>query len=157
MARIGIVPEIPLDKWSTGFYRVMPLPGLGDEFYAAKFDEIGLVPSDVVRSAQRLVCLTPFGINLLQQRFIWYLTRFVAPTYRLNEACAAVFEEADLCEEWVRVAAERGVAADEAAAAFHDWIRAADSSDLTRQRQLEEPQRRAVVRRDMRRHLAGDK
>ncbi|HVM15420.1 MAG TPA: hypothetical protein VM287_13980 [Egibacteraceae bacterium] len=61
--------------------------------------------------------------NLLQQRFIWHLTRFCASTSRLNETCAAIFEEADLHEEWVahRVATGSEVAA--AAAEFHAWIR----------------------------------
>jgi hypothetical protein len=153
MARVTATAEIPLHKWATGFFRVMPLPDLNGGSYAARLDEIGLVVSTAVQSAERLACMTPLGINLLQQRFIAYLTRFVVPTFRLNEACAAVFDEADLCEEWALVAVAAGVSLDQAAAAFHNWIRSADSSGITRQEQLAQPQRRAGVRRDMRRHL----
>lgn len=153
MARVTATADIPLHKWARGFFRVMPLPDLNGGFHAARLDEIGLVVSAAVQSAQRLACMTPFGINLLQQRFIAYLTRFVVPTFRLNEACAAVFDEADLCEEWSSVAVDAGMPLEQAAATFHDWIRAADSSGITRQAQLAEPQRRSGVRRDMRRHL----
>jgi hypothetical protein len=91
---------------------------LGGAFHAAKFDEIGLGPSSMLQNAKRLGCLSPLGINLLQQRFGWRLTRFVAPTFRLNEGCAAVSDEADLCEEWTLAAEDHGENAGNAAIAF---------------------------------------
>lgn len=155
MARVSAAQPIPLSKWSTGHFKVMPLPDLGGEFLVAKFDEIGLVPTEGLVGSERVACLTPFGVNLLQQRFIWHLTRFVAPTFLLNESCAAVFEEADLCEEWVvEVTESDGVAIEEAATEFHEWIRSLDASGVVRQDQLREPQRRSSVRKDMRRTLA---
>ena len=156
MARVTPSSGVPLHKWATGFFRIMPLPDLNGGCHAARLDEIGLVMSSAVQSAQRLACMTPLGINLLQQRFIAYLTRFVVPTFRLNEACAAVFDEADLGEEWALVTVAAGMSLERAAVAFHDWLRSADSSGLTRQEQLAEPQRRSGVRRDMRRHLTDN-
>ena len=154
MARVVSIPKIPLHKWATGYFGLMPLPDMNGGFYAAKFDEMGLVTSGFVTAAERVACLSPLGINLLQQRFIWYVARFVAPTFRLNEVCAAVLDEADLCEEWVLAATSSGQTIEQAATAFHEWIRVVDSSNVSRQQQLAEPQRRAGVRQDMLRHFA---
>ena len=103
-ARVETYRQMEPEQWQ-GHWKVMPLPELTptDNIYlAARLDKIGLVPSDVVATAPRIACLTPYGVNLLQQRFVWHLTRFCASTTRLNQASAAVFEEADLHEEWVR-------------------------------------------------------
>ncbi len=153
MARVATSTNVPLHKWATGHFKVMPLPGLLGAHYSASFDEIGRVASGVLASSERVACLTPFGINLLQQRFVWHLTRFLAPTHRLGESAEAVFEEADLCEEWVAASIEAGADAGEAAMSFHDWIRSADESGVVRQELLAEPQRRAGLRREMRRLL----
>lgn len=153
MARVTEAPDLPLPDWATGHFKVMPLPALIGRSYAARFDEIGLVQSSQVQDSRRVACLTPFGINLLQQRFIWHLTRFLAPTHRLNEASASVFEEADLCEEWVMVSTEQGRTAHQAETDFHEWIRTEDESGTRRQSDLADPQRRAGIRREMRRHL----
>ena len=97
--------------------------------------------------------MTPHGVHLLQQRFIWYLTRFLAPTHRLAEVTEAVFEEADLQEEWVEQSVSRGNDLESAAETFHEWIRSPDSSGVTRQDQLQQTDLRAGVRRQMRTHL----
>lgn len=155
LGRVREAAQIPLEKWTSGHYRVMPLPGLLGRHFVASFDEIGLVASNEILNARRLACLTPYGANLLQQRLVWYLTRFVAPTTRLAEATSAVFEEADLCEEWVASRMKMGDPPEAAAISFHDWIRGQDVSGVSRQALLAEPQRRAGVRRDMRRQLSA--
>ena len=129
----------------------MPLPLLMGEHYSALFEEMGMVDSVVLRATNRVACLTPYGINLLQQRFVWYLTRFLAPTHRLGEVSEAVFEEVDLCSEWVSAATRDGDDPAEAEHAFHEWIRSTDESGTRRQVLLHEPQRRAGVRKEMRR------
>lgn len=154
MAEVRAYQNVPLTGWATGHYRVMPLPQLdGEATYAALFDNIGLVRSDELAGHQRVACLTPLGINLLQQRLIWYLTRFVVPTFRLNESCSAVFEEAELCEEWAIQRVTEGSSIDVAYAEFHEWIRDVDSSGQMRQQGLADPQRRAGIRRAMREAL----
>lgn len=156
VARVTACAEIPLKKWSSGFFKVMPLPGLTGNHYSAHFGKIGLIKSVLLTSVRRIACLTPYGINLSQQRFVWYLTRFLAPTHRLNEATSAVFEEVDLCEAWVAATVEAGMDRDEAANAFHEWIRDNDESSARRQDLLAEPQRRACIRRQMRLHLKAE-
>ena len=153
MVRVSPSEEIPPSKWGAGNFKVMPLPGLKGEHHSARFDEMGLVEAVALPTTERVACMTPYGVNLLQQRFIWYLTRFLVPTHRLGEASEAVFEEADLEEGWVAHAVDQGGDPDEAARAFHDWIRSADDSGIARQKQLEEPQKRAGLRRQMKSHL----
>lgn len=63
MASVVESNEIPLEKWRIGYYKVMPLPGLMDSHYSARFDEIGLVRSDTLHLTERLACLAPFGIT----------------------------------------------------------------------------------------------
>ena len=153
MARVSPSEEVPISKWQTGHFKVMPLPELLGEHYSARFDEMGLVESAALPTTGRVACMTPYGVNLLQQRFIWYLTRFLVPTHRLDEATGAVFEEADLQEEWVVATTERGEDVAESARAFHKWVRSIDDLGVSRQKQLEDPQRRAGLRRQMRSHL----
>lgn len=155
MASVVPSPDISLEKWKTGHFRVMPLPGLLGKHHEARFEDMGLVSSASLNESKRMACLTPYGVNLLQQRFIWHLTRFLVPTHSLGESTEAVFEEADLQEEWVAVAADRGEDAIQAAQNFHDRIRSDDDSGIVRQKQLQDPQRRAGLRRQMRDHLRG--
>lgn len=150
MARVSPSEEVPTSKWQTGHFKVMPLPELLGKHYSARFEEMGLVESATLLTAERVACMSPYGVNLLQQRFIWYLTRLLVPTYRLGEATVAVFEEADLQEEWVVAATERGEDVANAARAFHEWVRSTDDSGVSRQKQIEDPQRRAGLRRQMR-------
>ena len=153
MARVAPTSPIPLPAWRTGHFKVMPLPGLLGTHHSARFDEIGLVESGTLAERTRVACMTPHGVHLLQQRFIWYLTRFLTPTRRLAEVTEAVFEEADLQEEWVEQSASRGNDPQSAAETFHEWIRSPDYSGMTRQDQLRQADLRAGVRRQMRRHL----
>lgn len=93
MARVAARPEIPLRKWRDGHFKVMPLPEFADDHYVARFDEMGSVESTLLVHEQRVACLSHFGVHLLHQRFIWYLTRFLVPTHRLAEATAAVLKK----------------------------------------------------------------
>ena len=154
VARVAASQQISLRKWQDGHFKVMPLPELDGGHYAVRFEQMGLVESASLLPAKRIACLSPYGIHLLQQRFIWYLTRFLVPTHRLAEATAPVFEEAELEEEWVTQAIQRGAERDASTAAFHQWVRSPDESGTSPQEQLTDPQRCAVVRRAMRHHLA---
>lgn len=95
---------------------------------------------------QRLACLSVPGINLLQQRLIWHLTRFEVETFRLHEAFAHTFEEADLLEEWNDVVLDGGVTEAEATVLFEEFIRADLGNGRTLQKGLRDPQRRSSVR-----------
>ncbi|MDE0268437.1 MAG: hypothetical protein OXI96_05300 [Acidimicrobiaceae bacterium] len=82
------------------------------------------------------------------------LNEILSTNNRLGEASEAVFEEIDLQEEWIAAAIDRGGDHTEAERAFHEWIRSRDNSKKSYQKMLREPQRRAGVRKEMRRHLA---
>lgn len=85
-------------------------------------------------------------MNLLQQRFIWRLTRHEAPTYLLQEVPAHVFEEADLLEEWSDTVCAAGATQEQAAASFEAFVRADCGGGSTLQGNLRDPQRRSTVR-----------
>jgi hypothetical protein len=152
MARVISSKEVPFDRWRTGYFRQMPLPNLYGEgnHASAFFEDIGLVKASVIAGAERLACLSRKGINLLQQRFVFYLTRFAVPTSQLDRVAAAVFEEADLMEEWTQRALSRGQDIQQTEHEFHEWIRADDGTGESRQKRLADPQGLSAVRRALR-------
>lgn len=135
-------PSCPRDR--------MPIPALdNDSFRVVRFDLIGMVEISALAAGDRLACMSVRGVNILQQRLIWYFTRFEAPTANLNQLFAPVFEEVDLQELWVEASLEAGVPTPEAESAFHDWIRGDDGTGTRWQDRLKDPQARAAVRRAM--------
>lgn len=149
VAAVEPADPTPAARWETGFFDRMPLPELRGEssFDVAWLDRIGRALSTSAVGAVRLACLSQFGVNLLQQRLIYSLSRLDVPTTKLWEAFAHTYEEADLLEEWL----EDGVPSADAVA-FETWIRDGDPS---RQSRLRDPQQRATVRADMRAELRG--
>jgi hypothetical protein len=87
-----------------------------------------------------------YGVNLLQQRLIWRLTRFEVPTHTLQGVSAHVYEEADLLEEWTDELCRRGVTPGQAAAEFEEFLRADRDDGRTLQDRLRDPQSSASVR-----------
>lgn len=144
---------IPTERWSTGFFNRMPLPGLPleEEFHAARLDRFGLAITSDLISAERVACLSHAGINQLQQRLVFHQTRLNVPTTRFHQAFAHTYEEADLLEEW-NTELRRPV--EDTASSFESWIRQGDPS---RQSLLRTPQERAYVRQAMRREISRRK
>lgn len=161
VARVRDHPNpVPIDKWHRANTRIMPLPGLGVTDVpnaAAHFLEASLCSSDALRVENRLTCLSELGINLLQQRFIFHMTRFVVPTSKLHAAAVQVFREVELHEEWADDAVSGGQDVEAAAAEFHAWIRAEpeDAPGRSRQDRLNDPQQVAAIRRELRAALAA--
>lgn len=146
------VEPIPAKGWRTGFYDRMPLPDLtgpGGDFCVARIEQIGRASAEHLLGSNRLACLSPFGLNLLQQRMIWNLTRFEVPTASLWEAFGHTYEEADLLEEWLENLDSDALPAAEAA--FEAWIR--DGAPDSRQTRLLDPQQRASVRVELRKAI----
>lgn len=142
-------------QWA-GHGRVMPLPDLTEDgsHYAIFFEELGQVAtSDLLErqnSAGRVACLSPLGINLLQQRFANYLTRWVIPTVELNEVSEPVLVEAELLEEWTTEAVDAGIDGNLASEAFERFIRNDHVSGRPRQELLKDRQSRSTIRKEMR-------
>ena len=110
-------------------------------------DEIGKAKTDDIRGSRRLACLSEFGLNLLQQRLVWHMTRFAVPTYQLYEVSAHTIEEADILEDWNDiVCGPGGMAEKDAAALLEEFLRADRGDGRTLQHDLRDPQRRAAVR-----------
>jgi hypothetical protein len=153
VARVRETPELPFDQWVTGHHREMPLPALLHEepnrHFSASFEAVGAVESEALVNHERIACLDPRGMCLLQQRFVFYMTRLAPPTWELLAVIEPVLEETELMEEWVGSAARHGGASrEEAEASFHGLIREApEGMTMTLQSALEEPTRRAAVRR----------
>jgi hypothetical protein len=86
--------------WTRGHFDKSPLPELTTEDYVGRLDHVRSISTQELQSAERIASLSAFGINLLQQRIVWHLTRTKVETYLFHEANAHNFEEADLLEEW---------------------------------------------------------
>jgi hypothetical protein len=157
VARVTPYAYVPPQAWPRHHTRVMPLPELlgDDQHFAARFDQFGLIPSGSIHDLRRVACLQPYGVNLLQQRFIWNVARFVVETQKLNRACAVPFQEIDFLEEWSEGWVGAGLPAVGCAAAFHEWIRDTDALGITRQDRLADVQHWAPLRTAMREHLAS--
>ena len=152
MAAVAERASMGRSAWADGHFGLMPLPDLleAGKLWVARLDDIGKALTADVIAGNRVACLTPFGVNLLQQRFIWRLTRHQVPTYQLQEASAHVFEEADLLEEWSETVCAAGASPEQAAASFEAFIRTDRGDGRTRQGDLQDPQRRSTVRIDCR-------
>ena len=140
--------KIGKSAWANGHSSLMPLLDLLEvgKLWIARLDDIGKALTEHVAAGRRLACLSPFGVNLLQQRFIWRMTRHEVPTFQLQEVSSHTFEEADLLEEWNEAVCAAGVTAGQAAASFEAFLRADRGGGRTLQNDLRDPQRRSSVR-----------
>ena len=135
------------EAWGKGYYGLMPLPELiNGRLHVGQFDELGKALTVDLTTDKRVACLSEYGVNLLQQRLIWHLTRLEVETFRIQEAFAHTFEEADLLEEWTDTLSATGVSTVDAAASFESFIRADRGSGRTLQKDLRDVQRRSAVR-----------
>ena len=156
----AVAPHSPVGPrpWQGGYYDLMPLPALmGTDLHAAHFPLLGLANSNALSATRRLACLSVYGVNLLQQRLVWYLTRLEVPTFQLQEAFAHTYEAADALEEWLDVLCDAGWTAQEASAQFESFLRAKVPGGRALQEDLRDPERRSAVRlacRAKARHLA---
>lgn len=136
--------QISRKSWPDGFYDRSPLPELGDLGYCVTWlDQIGRAETDRVVDATRIACLSEYGINVLQQRLTFHLTRVAVPTHQFHEAFAHTMIEADLLEDWTDTLTEAGRSTPEAVSMFEEFIRRGEPS---LQDQLLDPERRASVR-----------
>lgn len=149
---VGEHDQVPAHKWEQGFLNRMPLPELDEvkgKFAVGWLDQVGLASTASIQASRRIACLSPMGVNILQQRLVGHLTRVNIPTATFWEAFAHTYEEADLLEEWTEEL-EGAIDRESAVAEFETWIRAENRHD-----RLKDPQQRASVRSAMRTELRG--
>lgn len=146
--------EIDEPGWVSGNYNLMPLPDIRpdvtnqNQHQAANLDNLYTVVPSLL--AMRIASLSPFGVNLLLQRWVHYSSRVVVPTYDFHEQTVAFYEEADLIEEWCDELGSDDLRAE--AKACMDWLRA-DRDGETYQEMLHNPQSHSLIRRAMRAEL----
>ena len=146
--------EIDEPGWVSGNYNLMPLPDLRPEVtsqsqhQAANFDNLYTVAPDLLTS--RVASLSPFGVNLLLQRWVHYSSRVVVPTHTFHEQTVAFYEEADLIEEWCDETSGDDLRVETQACL--NWLRA-DRDGSTYQELLKNPQSHSMIRRAMRQAL----
>lgn len=129
-------------------YKVFPFDGLHDlDKPVARLELTTLAKSTGLLIENRIACTSRHGINLLRQRLVHHLTRVVVETWQFDEEAAGTYEEIDLWEEWTQESAQAEGAFDDAAQAFHEWIRAGEPGN-SRQDRLADPQTAAAVRRE---------
>ena len=133
--------------WKTRCYDLTPLPDLtGTQLYVGDFLKVGRASTSELSSKPRLACASEFGINLLQQRLVWHMTRCLIPTSTISEAFSHLFEEADLCEDWTDTLFEVGINEVEARQSFDAFLTADLGNGRTLQKDLSETQLRSAVR-----------
>lgn len=154
VAEVANRKELDEQSWVGGHFNLMPLPGLRPDIasqsqhQAANFDNLYTVASALLTS--RIASLSPFGVNILLQRWVHYSSRVVVPTHTFHEQTVAFYEEADLIEEWCDEASSEDLQA--ATQACLNWLRT-DRDGSTYQELLKDPQSHSMIRRAMRKAL----
>ena len=140
------------NAWRTRFFNRMPLTDVdGAGYWVGDLDRIGRSLTADLFATDRLACLSEFGVNMLQQRLTFHLTRAEIPTATFAAAFAHTFEEADLLEEWTDILTDGGWSQAKTAAEFEKFIR---SGEPSLQERLLDPQNRSSVRRACRQQAA---
>lgn len=154
-ARVAVAPvsayeRLPLSAWPSGHYNVFPLPELLREPCAAKLLELASATREELQAAKRVATLSDYGVYVLQQRFVFCMTRVVVGLDRLEEVSGHVLAEAELEEEWVDELTDDDdpSAMSEERAAFQTFL----DGDL--RASLQQPLRRSEVRRTVRAEIA---
>ena len=110
MASVAPHKPVPPQKWVNGYLDRMPLPELRDpgSFEVAWLDRIGRATRDDLLRSARIGCLSPIGVNILQQRLVCCLTRVELPTSKFWESFSHTYVEADMLEDWIEALVARG-------------------------------------------------
>ena len=153
MARVEPIGKQGARAWAKRFFDRMPLEDVEGEhsYWAAHLDKVGRAVASDLLATERLACLSEFGVNMLQQRLTFYLTRAEIPTSKFNEAFGHTFDEAELLEEWTDTLVDAGQTKEEAATEFETFVRAGNPS---LQERLRNPEYRSAVRKACRRRAA---
>lgn len=142
-------------QWK-GNYRLMPLPeltpGMPDKHYVGQFTNPYLATPDSLAGARRVACMTPIGVNILLQRWVYHNSRAAISTWKYDEATSAQYEEADSIEEWCEYRAHAGIPIEAATLEATAWLNDDGGGGVPRRVLLENSQYRASIRKAMRVH-----
>jgi hypothetical protein len=139
----------------------MLLPNLfGDGAdYEADFRDTGVVLSESLHRSRRLAALTNYGVSVLQQRLVFYLTRLTVDLPTLADAFEDIAAETELQWEWAEAAlsaaakdADPEVVLGEAEKLFAEYL---DENGRERRRLLKQSETRVDVRRQIRREIGA--
>jgi hypothetical protein len=139
------------DRWNTTG-KIMPLPDLLTRFESNKRHQAGVFEStfhvhpDDLAMSKRVACLSLRGVILLFQRWVWYSTRVVVPSFDFSPVIRPVYEEADLIEDWCDEAISMGRSRDDAFRDVTAWLNR-DANGITRRQALSDIQRASQIRR----------
>jgi len=148
--------KLSVDEWRTGSYKVMPLPDLRDDAsFAASFDLNAPIKTEELDLAERVCCLSEYGILVLYQRHIRHLTRLEVGVRNLEPVTRAVLTEIELQDEWNQGLARPRVEASEELEtvlreeenAFDTFMGSEGTGGLTLREELANPYLHASVRR----------
>jgi hypothetical protein len=151
---------VTASQWQ-GHGSVMLLPNLfgGGVDYEADFRDTGAVLSENLHRSQRLAALTNYGVCVLQQRLVFYLTRLTVDLTTLADAFEDIAAETELQWEWAEAAlsaaakdADTEVVLDEAGRKFAEYL---DENGRERRLLLTQPETRVDIRRQVRREMGS--
>ncbi|MGQ0846885.1 MAG: hypothetical protein ACT4QF_22420 [Sporichthyaceae bacterium] len=148
-------PLVAREAWG-GHVDKMPLPEIDPttqsrrRHMAAIFEAPGFVDSAELDPARRIACLSPYGVNLLMQRWVHFASRLVVPTFDFDLVTSSAYTEVDLVEEWCAHRVEQGLTVAHAEVEAAEWLRGSTDNGKRRQDLLKDPQQRSTVRRAMR-------
>ncbi|XTZ13758.1 hypothetical protein ACQSSU_19835 [Micromonospora echinospora] len=162
---------IPLHKWSSSFYRAMPLPDLilkedNNPFYYVNLNMVSTIRSSTLDRTKRMACLSEYGVQLLQQRYVFNLTRVVVESQTIYRELAPLFAELELGYDWTAAAmskappasTEEVAFAEQAERDFQEFI--GPGGSILRANLKDETKRslaRTEVRREIQRRFSGSK
>ena len=141
-----------------GNYRLMPLPELVDGIephHAGSFTSPYLVIPDSLDLTKRVACMSPLGVNLLLQRWVYHNSRAAMPTWKYDEVVSAQYEEADGIEEWCSIRESRGINVTAAMIEAAAWLSDDGGGGIARRVQLENRQYRPSIRKAMLKYVKG--
>jgi hypothetical protein len=152
VARVSQRQDAPhLRGWFKYFPSEMPLPdlrGAGNGHFTAHLEFVGRTRTEDLGA--RIACLDNYGITILQQRLAHKATRVVISKDTFMQQSAAIFEEADLLEEWIEASHAAGHPRGDAEREFHELIRANRGQEPPLQAQLRDAEKRSHVRQVVR-------
>jgi hypothetical protein len=155
-----LVAEVVLNRggipgnWSKGSFKKMFLPDLLEEHQAIAFDELGVLSSAQIVSAERVAILSNIGVNLLVQRWLFHNSRVVIPTMTIGAQSIGPFDEADLIQDGCVELTEAGIDLLEANQLIDEWFSLSHGDgQVPRRTMLSNAQQRSVVRSTFRRQL----